>query len=267
MEGFNWYLEISKVCDTTLVTHERNREALLKRFNEKQIIFIAESSLVRSYYRYVTKISIRGQRTNWPLYHVLSYPVYESFNKKAFKITRELLRQSKYSVVHSITPMIPRYPVKSLSACIEKNIPFVLGPVNGGVPFPKGFSNVARKEHAYLNFLRSLGSRMIPSLKKTYTKSTKILAGSTFTYTDLKQRYCLNDSNLSLFYENGIPESFVMNKASNSDRFLQEPDVFNLLFVGRLVPYKGVDLLIESQSSALLSRACSGSSVVPFGAR
>jgi len=56
-----------------------------------------------------------------------SYRVYQTF--QARDLTEE------YDLVHAITPILPRYPVPIVEAC--KNTPFVLGPVNGGVPFPK----------------------------------------------------------------------------------------------------------------------------------
>jgi hypothetical protein len=81
--------------------------------------------------------------------------------------------------------MIPRYPVKAVKAC--KQTPFVLGPVNGGVPFPPGFQEVVRQEFGYLNFLISVGRALVPSYVETYKKADKILAGSTNGFYLLKR--------------------------------------------------------------------------------
>ena len=74
---------------------------------------------------------------------------------------------------------------------------------------------------------------MIPGYRETYQKADKILAGSTFTLNLLKELFSLPDDKISLFYENAQLTPKDNNKV-------------NLLFVGRLVPYKGADMLIEA---------------------
>jgi glycosyltransferase involved in cell wall biosynthesis len=148
--------------------------------------------------------------------------------------------KGNYDIVHAITPMMPRYPVAIIKAC--KDTPFILGPVNGGVPFPKGFGQVARKEFAYFNFLRHL-CQLIPGYARTYKKADKILSGSTFTLKMLKEMFGIADSKIELFYENGVCEDFFAQPTKPSD-----DRQVTLLFVGRLVPYKGADIVIEAVS-------------------
>jgi glycosyltransferase involved in cell wall biosynthesis len=138
--------------------------------------------------------------------------------------------------------MMPRYPVKIVKVC--QKTPLTIGPVNGGVPFPKGFQTVARQEFAYLNFFRSIGRALIPGYRETYQNAAQVLAGSTYTLNLLKKFFNLPEAKLRLFYENGIPADFV-----NSDRWVEkesEDTIVKLLFVGRLVPYKGCDMLIQA---------------------
>ena len=79
------------------------------------------------------------------------------------------------------------------------------------------------------------------SYRETYKKADKILAGSTFTLNLLKKLFSLPDDKISLFYENGISSSFL-----DAEPIPKNNNKVNLLFVGRLVPYKGVDMLIEA---------------------
>jgi glycosyltransferase involved in cell wall biosynthesis len=53
--------------------------------------------------------------------------------------------------------------------------------------------------------------------------------------------FSLKESKLSLFFENGIPENFISDKRKSNNI---KP--IKLLFVGRLVPYKGADMLISA---------------------
>lgn len=238
--AYNYFQEISKLVDVTLVTHERNREVLSKYPDHKKVVYITESAFIKNYHNLVANIAYKG-KVIWPLYHTLSYPIYAEFNHKVFEQFKDKIREREYDLVHALTPMMPRYPVKSIRAC--KHVPFILGPVNGGVPFPEGFRETAQKEYAGLNFLRAFGRLLIPGYVETYKKADRILAGSTYTLNLLKEMFDLPDSKISLFYENGISNDFLINQ-----KVSHNTSKINLLFVGRLVPYKGASMVIEAIS-------------------
>ena len=233
--GYNFYEGIRKRVNITLVTHERNKEALEKVKDGHEIDYINESDSLKKYYGFVNRLTSRGG-VNWPLQHALSYPVYGGFNRQVYQRYARRVMQKEYDLVHAMTPILPRYPVKIIEACHE--IPFLLGPVNGGVPFPEGFTDVARKEFARFNFLR-IFSRMLPGYASTYKKADRVLAGSTYTMNMLKDLFGI-DHHISLFYENGIINEFIGTPRKRTGEKLK------LLFVGRLVPYKGADMAIEA---------------------
>ena len=185
------------------------------------------------------KFTAKG-RVNWPLYNAFSYPIYEEFNQQVYQKFKEKILNGDYDIVHAITPMIPRYPFKVVSVC--QQTPFIIGPVNGGIPFPAGFQETARQEFAQFNFLRAVGRALIPGYVETYKKADKILAGSTYTLNLLKNLFAIPDQRIDLFYENGIAEEFF------NPTHIPNKDVshINLLFVGRLFPYKCADIVIES---------------------
>ena len=233
--GYNFYGEIRKRVRVTLVTHERNKAALEKVREGHEIDYIPESGSLKTYYRFVSQLTSRGG-VNWPLQHALSYPIYGGFNRQVYQRYARRVTRKEYDLVHAMTPILPRYPVKLINACHD--VPFLLGPVNGGVPFPEGFKDVARKEFARFNFLR-IFSRMLPGYANTYKNADRVLAGSTYTMNMLKDLFRI-DNHISLFYENGILNEFIGNPRKRTGKKLQ------LLFVGRLVPYKGADMAIEA---------------------
>lgn len=240
LEGYQFFNGISKLVDVTLVTHERNKQALERVRCDEEIVYIPESTLITNYFSIVHRITTGKRGINWPLSNALGYLVYAEFNHKVYRCFKTKVLRGNYDIVHAITPMMPRYPVEIVKAC--NDTPFILGPVNGGVPFPKGFGKVARKEFAYFNFLRRLG-QFIPGYVRTYKKADKILAGSTFTLNMLKNMLKIEDSRIELYYENGVSEDFFQQlTVTRCDRQV------NLLFVGRLVPYKGADIVIEAVS-------------------
>lgn len=241
MVGYKFYQAISKLADVTLVTHERNKTPLSKLKEHNNIIYIAESELTKKYFSMVVNTLTMKGKNNWPLANVLGYPVYAEFDSKVYKTFKEGIQKGDYDLVHAITPMQPRYPFTIVQAC--DRTPVAIGPVNGGVPFPAGFEEIAKQEFAYLNFFRAIGRALIPGYKETYKKADKILAGSTYTLNLVKDLFAIPDNRIELFYENGIASSFLTEtkKITNNSRI-------NLLFVARLVPYKCADILIEAVS-------------------
>lgn len=235
--GYNIYNEVSKLAEVTLVTHERNKAGLESVVGERLVHYIPENKILTRYFKLTDKLVNRGA-INWPLYHFLNYPLYASFNRLVYKKFHQQVRDGEYDIVHALTPMMPRFPVKISKACTT--VPFILGPVNGGVPFPKGFESTARKEFAHFNFLRAWGRILIPGYKQTYLRASKILVGSTYTMEMLNKLFSLPKSKLELLYENGVdlPPPMIRDTRKPGDSF-------KVLFVGRLVPYKGADMLIE----------------------
>ncbi len=244
--GYSFYKYISQLVETTLVTHERNKSSLEKVHSDRDIVYINESDFINKYYKIADKLSKFRGKIIWPLYNTLTYPVYGEFNKKVYTRFNNLILRGDYDVVHALTPILPRYPVKAIKAC--KNTPFMIGPVNGGVPFPKGFQAVARQEFSYFNFLRLIGRFIIPGYRETYEKADYILAGSTYTLNLIKDLFDINNEKIKLFFENGIDNSFLKEENNILERNNIENKKINLLFVGRLVPYKGADILIEAIS-------------------
>ncbi|NET07262.1 MAG: glycosyltransferase family 4 protein [Symploca sp. SIO2B6] len=238
LEGYNYYKAISEIADVTLVTHGRNEATIQKIAVDQDVVYMYESALSAKYHSIVEHFTSKG-RVNWPLYNALTYPIYAEFNHNVYKKFKNKVLKGDYDIVHVITPMMPRYPAKIVKAC--RNTPFILGPVNGGVPFPPGFQEVARQESAQFNFLRAIGRYLIPGYVETYKKADKVLAGSTFTLNMLKDIFKTSDDRIQLFYENGILKEFLHGR-----KVANQSEKVNLLFVGRLVPYKGADMVIEA---------------------
>lgn len=231
--GYRLYNALSEICTVTLATHGRNEDVLRKLHPHADIAYFPESSLSKQYYKILAPFLTKGS-THWPLFHALLYPIYAEFNRAVYKRFSKDVIEEKFDIVHAFTPIIPRYPVKI--AKVVHETPFFLGPVNGGIPFPGGFSEVAKKEHKGFNFLKWIG-KFIPGYKTTYEKACLVWAGSKYTLDALESIF--PHTHFTLLSENGIEETYF-----NIPRHLNANP--KALFVGRLEPVKCVDVLIQA---------------------
>lgn len=242
--GYQFYEQISKFCDVTLVTHCRNREALEKVRGSREVIYITPGAFESFYYRVIVKLSTFRGQVIWPLRHALQFPIYHFFDKAVASLFRDRIKNGEFDLVHAMTPMMPRYPYSVSKYCHD--VPFLMGPVNGGVPFPDAFKKTGRKEFSALYFLRSIGRWLIPEYHATYKRADLILAGSTYTKDWIENNLGVSNAKLVLMYENGVPDDFYCAPQEVNGQSESRQDDLKLLFVGRLEPYKGCDMLLEA---------------------
>jgi glycosyltransferase involved in cell wall biosynthesis len=238
-EGFHLARALSAVADVTLVTHGRNRIALGRAMDTSSTVFVPESRTLRWYTRLASRLAVRGREINWPLLTALSYPSHCYFDRSVFRRLARTVAAGEYDLVHAFTPVMPRFPFSIVNAC--RATPFILGPVNGGLPYPPGFRDIARREHDYFDLLRS-ASRYLPGYRATYQGAQRVLVGSSYTLAMLRRTLRLQPGRIVLFYENGIPDTFLQPHPHRRP----SKDGFEALFVGRLVPYKCPDLVLEA---------------------
>jgi glycosyltransferase involved in cell wall biosynthesis len=244
--GYRFFEQINAIAEVTLVTHERNQKAIERLELPNEVVYIQESRHGSLYYRAIDRVSTWGNRTIWPLYHTLRYPLYHEFNLRVDKLFASRIAKGEFDIVHALTPMEPRYAFQIAQSCGD--VPFVLGPVNGGVPYPEAFQATAKREFAQLNFLRALGRWLIPGYAASYRLASLVLAGSSYTRQMVRDLFDLPESRVALMYENGVPEvQLDIVQQRNAAIAQAGPDApIKLLFVGRLVPYKGPDMLLEA---------------------
>ena len=234
--AYGIYNALQKNADVTLVTHVRNRPALMRAGGTDKIIFIDESRALKKYYELIWRLTM-DERVNWALLNIFGYPVYAEFDARVYQRMQCAVRGGAYDVVHAYTPVNPRYPYAIAEAC--ERTPFVLGPVNGGLPYPPGFANIARTEFAFLHTLRPL-SHLMPGYRRTYARAKKIFAGSAFTYQLIRRMFPNYAAQVELLHDTGISAEAIVPHHLTDTKTLQ------LLFVGRLVPLKGVAMLLDA---------------------
>ena len=172
-----------------------------------------------------------------------SYPFSVAFEWYAW---RQLLRRifaGEFDVVLRVLPMTPALPSPFAFFLRKGPIPFVIGPLNGGLPWPPGFSQLENQKEWIAN-LRNL-YRYLPFARSTYRHAAAIIAASSQTYSEFAEY----GDKLFFVPEPGIARSLCYGDSRSPARGAK----LELIFVGGLVPRKACDLALRAAAPLLRS--------------
>lgn len=239
--GYSLACSISRLVDTVVVTHARNRKAILERgLGDAEVVFVDNEYLARPLTR-VAKAIRRGNDAAWTVGTAMRWPSYVAFEWEVWKRFRRDVRAGSFSLIHRLTPMSPTTP-----SPIGKwsPIPFVIGPLNGGLRWPDELEAERVREREFLSRIRP-AHRLLPYYRTTYASASAILAAFKHTADDLPKSAW---SRVIDFPEVGIdPASFNMRPRRGRTRL-------TFLYAGRLAPLKCVDVAIAAFAGSELLR-------------
>ena len=228
-----------QLTDSHLITQIRNQEAIINAgwVVDKDFTAIDSEAVAKLMWRF-SSILRGGKGKGWTTITALNAISYQYFEYLLWRQFKENLKSHVFDIVHRITPLSPTCPSNIAKKCAKFNIPFILGPINGGVPWPKQFSKARRKEKEWLSYVRD-AYKLMPGYRATREHASAIIVGSKDTYKQISEVY--HDKCIYI-PENAIdPERF----SEPIDR-LEAILPLRIAFLGRLVPYKGADMLLEA---------------------
>ena len=231
--GYKFVRAIANYVDVVVITQVRNKPNIDRAgMGKAEVVYIDTEKIAAPIYK-LTAALRGGTNTGWTIQMAMAYPSYRAFEWAAWKRFHRDLRNGRFDVVHRITPMSPTLP----SPMAEWSpVPFLLGPINGGLPWPKHFTTELSREREWLSYFRN-AYKLMPYYRSTYACSAGILAAFDHTITDLP--------------------AAVKSKTINFPEVGIDPDLFTLpirhkkrqvtiLFVGRLVPYKLPEVVVRA---------------------
>jgi glycosyltransferase involved in cell wall biosynthesis len=169
------------------------------------------------------------------------YPFSIAFEWRAWRQLRRRIFAGEFDVVLRLVPMSPVLPSPFALFLRNGPIPFVIGPLNGGLPWPPGF-NQLESQREWISGFRNV-YRFLPFARSTYRYARGIIAASSQTFSEFTE---YRDK---LFF---VPEPGIGHAVCSDDSRKPETGArLDLLFVGGLVPRKACDLALRAAAPLL----------------
>ncbi len=239
--GWEWYARLSRENEVTLVTHVRNRAALMAAgapLGGSEILFVDTEWFAGPLYRLARRLFPRSEHSVF----LLSSLDYFVFDWSAFRMLRKQLTAGRsWQLLHRVTPVTLAAP----TWLGRLGLPTVIGPLNSGLNDPKGFGKIMRQESTWLVRLRELG-HVLDHLIGSSRHAARILTATRATLKGVPQRY--HNRCLSMI-ENGVELSRFTATPWPASPGPAMP--LKVLFVGRLIPVKALDLLLGALARLL----------------
>ena len=234
--GWEWYTRLCGEHRVALVTHIRNREALEAvgaPLPGSEVRYIDTEWFAGPLYRTAKHIFPRSEHSVF----LVSSLDYFAFDIAAYRLLRRDLRAGRLGgdLIHRVTPVTTAAP----TLLGRLGLPLVLGPLNSGLSDPRGFGRIMRAESTWLIRARGI-TRLLDGLIGSTRRAQRILVASKATLASVGARHRAKSHKM---LENGV-DLTRFQATPWPDPPIGRP--LRVLFVGRLVPVKGVDLLLKA---------------------
>lgn len=171
------------------------------------------------------------------------YPFALALEWRAWRQLRLRIAAREFDVVLRVLPISAVVPSPFARFLRNGPIPFVIGPLSGGLPWPPGFSQI-EKQKTWIAGLRNL-HQFMPFGRSTYRHATAIIAASSQICSEFAE---YRDK---VFF---IPENGIDPSVCSDDSRRPEPSApLELIFVGGLIPLKACDLALRGAALLLIS--------------
>lgn len=172
---------------------------------------------------------------------VFTYPFSVAFEWRAWRMLRRRIFAGEFDVVLRVAPMANVLPSPFAFFLRNGPIPFVIGPLQGGLPWPTGFAQIERDKE-WVSSLRKL-YRYLPFARSTCRHAAAIIAASSQTYSE----YAACHEKVFFIPEPGVSPASCVDEVCDV-----EPGAkLELLFVGGLISRKGCDLALRAAAPLL----------------
>ncbi len=230
MLPLNYFRYLSKTEHTVyLITHARVKTSIaeIDDIQQDHVFYVPDTYMHQFLNRYS---GILPERIRIVTFGFLMHFITQVYQ---WKLARKIIKDKKIDVIHEPAPVSAVQP----SAMFGLNVPVIIGPMNGGMSFPGAFEHMAGKSERFLYVLMrvfsSLYNLVIPG--KFFAKYLLVANKRT---QKMLPKFRLGQ--VVEIVENGV------FSAIDKPKPIAQSDIINVLFVGRLVDWKTIDILIDA---------------------
>ena len=239
--GYSQAQALARLHDVTLVICASCESAMRRRQGAVHSLEVIRLAWLESIYAWITHWVFRDNYYNY-IRQALFFPFSVMHEWQAWRQTRARIKAGEFDIVLRLLP-VATYAPSPLAFFLRKGpVPFVIGPVNGGLPWPQGFRQAKAQNNKWVLSLRGLYP-FLPFARSTYRCAAAIIAGSSYTCSEL----AAHREKLFFIPENGVDGSLCSHTSRS-----REPDArLELIFVGGLIPLKACDLALQGAAPLL----------------
>jgi glycosyltransferase involved in cell wall biosynthesis len=233
---------LAQLHDVSLVVRSPNEDAVRRAkapFRSIEVVRMPRIERIYDWgFRRIFKSNFASQAVT-----AFGYPFALAFEWHAWRQLRQRILSGEFDVVLRLVPLTAVLPSPFAFLLRKGPTPFVIGPINGGLPFVKGFSQASGQKE-WISNLRGL-YRFLPFARSTYRYAAAIIAASSQTYAE----FVAYQDKMFFVPEPGIARSLCYDDSRSPTPGAQ----LELIFVGGLIPCKACDLGLRAAAPLLRS--------------
>ncbi|MBR8826933.1 MAG: glycosyltransferase family 4 protein [Gomphosphaeria aponina SAG 52.96 = DSM 107014] len=222
--------------ETWLIVHERTKSELEKTFPQEQdrIFYIKDTFWHRLLWQLGKPLP---QKISYITFGLL-LRIITQINQR--KLAKKLVKEKQIELIHQPIPVSPKEP----SLLYNMGVPVVIGPMNGGMNYPPGFQAMDSKWVSQTIVIGRLFANFVNRLIPGKYQATTLLVANSRTRDALPS--IVQPNKIIELVENGVDLSIWEAPEHHCSN-----DIIRFVFVGRLVDWKAVDLLLLAVKKAL----------------
>lgn len=227
--GWNWIINIANHCNVYVITESEWEQEIITEVNK-----LPQKDNIHFYFN---SIGEKARKMCWNQGDWRFYWYYRKWQKKTLKIAQEIIANHHIDIIHQLNMIGFREPGYLWKI---PDIPIVWGPVGGLVSVPKAYRTTDNLRSRILSSVKdsisdyqiNFGSRVRRMIKRSFT-----IAAVKEIQTKMQTRY---GKSVQLINETGT----YLSDISACDRM--KSGKFNMLWVGRLIPTKRLDIALNA---------------------
>ena len=220
-----------------LISHARTRDELTQLYgNDPRIHYVEDAWLHRAMWRLGRRLPAGVA------YLTTGFVTRFSSQLEQRRLVHRLVERERIDVVHQPMPVSPREP----SLLYGFGVPVVIGPMNGGMEWPPAFRPASGRSGRALLKVARASARLLNRVVPGKRRAALLLVANQRTREALPLD---RDAPVDEMVENGV--DFNVWKGRPDPPQAEAPaSVTTFAFMGRLVDWKAVDLLIRAFAKA-----------------